>query len=145
EAIEQASTLQADAAKNEKAYGKAVWKKLLEKKEKDDRKAAIKSRKAQEAFNKVQQNGGIWIDADQMNAILAPLTASKKRKAVEDQIRCHKLYLQNHATNYPLFKFSANKVKKDTSTLIRNLTSLMITAQALQEDANNNEEDEEEE
>uniref|UniRef100_A0AC34FTC3 Uncharacterized protein n=1 Tax=Panagrolaimus sp. ES5 TaxID=591445 RepID=A0AC34FTC3_9BILA len=142
EAIEAASTLRVSAAEDEKVYKDAVWKKLLQKKEEDDRKAAIKSRKAQEAFNKVQQNGGIWRDVEQMNAVLAPLKATKKRMAVEDQIRCHKLYLQNHPTNYPLFIFSANNVKKDTATLIRNLTSLIITEQALAENVNDDDNDE---
>uniref|UniRef100_A0AC35FY95 Uncharacterized protein n=1 Tax=Panagrolaimus sp. PS1159 TaxID=55785 RepID=A0AC35FY95_9BILA len=71
------------------------------------------------------------------------MNATKKRKAVEDQIRCHKLYLQTIAeTNSPLFKFSSKKVAKDVPTLIRNLTSLMIIAQAREEDMDNSDDNE---
>uniref|UniRef100_A0AC34G390 Uncharacterized protein n=1 Tax=Panagrolaimus sp. ES5 TaxID=591445 RepID=A0AC34G390_9BILA len=138
EAMATASKLRAEAAEDEKALGEALWKKLLQKKQDDDKAALIKSRKAQEAFNKVQQYGGIWRDVDQMNIALNSLNATKKRKAVEDQLRCHKLYLQTLESNSPLFKYSVNKVKKDTSILIRNLTSLLAIAQANEEDAADN-------
>uniref|UniRef100_A0A914YED5 Uncharacterized protein n=1 Tax=Panagrolaimus superbus TaxID=310955 RepID=A0A914YED5_9BILA len=129
EAMAAASKLRADAAEEETILGKAIWKKLLEKKQNDDKLTLIKSRKAQEAFNKVQQNGGIWRDAEQMDNVLNSLTATKKRKAVEDQLRCHKLYLQTLEATSPLFKFSAKKVTKDIGTLMRNLTSLMAIAE----------------
>uniref|UniRef100_A0AC34GH72 Uncharacterized protein n=1 Tax=Panagrolaimus sp. ES5 TaxID=591445 RepID=A0AC34GH72_9BILA len=79
EAMATAHTLEKDAAEDEKALGDAIWKRLLQQKEIDDKKAALKSRKDEDALNKVRPHGGIWKNSEQMNNILATLNATKKR------------------------------------------------------------------
>uniref|UniRef100_A0A914PDP9 Uncharacterized protein n=1 Tax=Panagrolaimus davidi TaxID=227884 RepID=A0A914PDP9_9BILA len=141
DALSAAPILEKEAADDEKAYGDAIWKRILKEKEEDEKKAAIKSRNAQEALNKVRPYGGIWKDVEQMENALHSLSATKKRKAVEDQIRCHKLVLQPQSSNPALFRFSSKKIPLEFQLLKNNLTALMLTLQANQQEYSSDEDE----
>jgi hypothetical protein len=133
EAIAAAANLEKDAAEQEKAFQDAAWKKLCEKKEKDDKAASVKSRQAQDSANKVQQYG-IFTSAENINNSLQSLNATQKRKAVEANLRYHKYFLKTEPTNSQLFRMSANKQPLDMDTLINNLIELITKAARHEED-----------
>uniref|UniRef100_A0AC34GYE7 Uncharacterized protein n=1 Tax=Panagrolaimus sp. ES5 TaxID=591445 RepID=A0AC34GYE7_9BILA len=132
EALVNAPILEKDAEDQQQAYEDARWNRLLEKQRENEITDAIKARKQAEANNAVQKYGGCWVTVEQMNAFMEQeQRVSEKRKAVEAQLKYHKLSPSTEKGDLKLCVLSMlneqrKRVPKQLDVLCRNLQALII-------------------
>uniref|UniRef100_A0AC34FBL6 Uncharacterized protein n=1 Tax=Panagrolaimus sp. ES5 TaxID=591445 RepID=A0AC34FBL6_9BILA len=127
-AVELAPLEEAKASLNSKNFQDAFWEQLQQERAADIITNAARIKKERDAFEAVAGLGGVWKNVEEMNEALRNSPEKDQRKAVEANLKFHKLCLKTKPDTSKRFTVSFNSRPKPLQELLNNLYYLISIA-----------------